>query len=115
MELHETRGPAAEGQTVATLVSVAGVWFLNPCRVVYTARPAEARRAAFAYGTLEGHIESGEERFEVSLDPESGRVYYGVTAFSRPALLMSRFAYPLVRKYQKRFAHSSAAALGAAV
>src|SRR5262249_16791244 len=29
-------GPVSQGQAVATELSLAGVWFVNPCRVVYT-------------------------------------------------------------------------------
>ena len=100
-------------QVVATLVSVLGVWFLNPCRVVYI--EDGENHFAFAYGTLEGHAESGEERFEISIDPESGAVVYRLEAFSRPALLASRLAYPLARRLQARFAKASGAALQAAI
>lgn len=100
-------------QVVATLVSVLGVWFLNPCRVVYLENGEH--HFAFAYGTLEGHAESGEERFEISIDPASGAVVYRLEAFSRPALLASRVAYPLARRLQARFAKASGAALQAAI
>jgi uncharacterized protein (UPF0548 family) len=35
-----------------------------PCRVIYTI--TEPRRKGFAYGTLPGHPESGEEAFTIS-------------------------------------------------
>ena len=69
---------------------------------------------AFAYGTLGGHAESGEERFRVPLDPPSERVVYEIAAFSRPAVLLSKLGYPLARRLQKRFAASSAQALARA-
>jgi len=106
-------GPVSQGQAVATEVSIAGVWFVNPCRVVYTEldRPD---RVAFGYGTLRGHAESGEEQFQVSFDPVTEEVRYQLAAFSRPALLASKLAYPLARRIQKRFATDSARALAQA-
>lgn len=112
VELHGASMPAHTGQAVATLVSVAGLWFLNPCRVVYTEFSDEASdQAAFAYGTLPGHVESGEERFEISHDPATGEVKYRILAFSRPGILLTRLGYPAVRAFQRRFARASAEAL----
>lgn len=42
-----------------------------PCRVVYVID--EANRQGFAYGTLDGHPESGEELFYVDYSPRTGR------------------------------------------
>jgi uncharacterized protein (UPF0548 family) len=106
-------GAVSQGQAVATVISIAGVWFVNPCRVVY----AELDRpdlVAFGYGTLRGHAESGEERFEVSFDPATEEVHYHLSAFSRPALLATKLAYPLARRVQSRFASASARALAQA-
>ena len=72
---------------------------------------AEENVAAFGYGTLAGHPESGEERFEVRFDPQTGAVSYEIQAFSRPALLLSRLGYPFARRVQRRFAEASARAL----
>ena len=69
---------------------------------------------AYAYGTLGGHAECGEERFRVSIDPTSEQVLYEIAAFSRPALLLSKLGYPFARRLQKRFALSSAHALARA-
>ena len=106
-------GPVSRDQAVATVISIAGVWFVNPCRVVYTEldRPD---RVAFGYGTLRGHAESGEERFEVSCDPVTQEVRYRLAAFSRPALLLSKLGYPLARRVQARFASASSRALAQA-
>ena len=43
-----------------------------PCRVVYVVD--EPDRRGFAYGTLPGHAESGEERFVVRYDPATDEV-----------------------------------------
>ena len=77
LEFHGASTPATTGQIVATLVSVAGVWFFNPCKVAYTEHPQGPRDSvAFAYGTLPGHDEYGGEQFEVSLDSDTGGVKY---------------------------------------
>ena len=47
LELHGATSPVHSGQIVATLVSLAGVWFLNPCRVVYT-ELSQVPRSRFA-------------------------------------------------------------------
>ncbi len=59
-----------------------------PCRVVYVLD--EADRRGFAYGTLAGHPESGEELFSVRYDPATDTVPAEVVAFSRPATWWSR-------------------------
>jgi uncharacterized protein (UPF0548 family) len=112
VELHGASTSAHAGQAVATLVSVAGLRFLNPCQVVYTENSdASSDCAAFAYGTLPGHVESGEERFEVSHDPATGEVKYRILAFSRPGILLTRLGYPATRLFQRRFARGSGDAL----
>ncbi len=113
LEFHGTRSVAAD-QVVATVASVAGVWFSNPCRVVYIDSTSDPNSVAYAYGTLRGHVECGEERFQLSFDPASGEVLYEITAFSRPAIWLSKLGYPLARRLQRRFAVSSAEALARA-
>jgi uncharacterized protein (UPF0548 family) len=112
LELHGAAPPVSEGQVVATLVSVGGLWFFNPCEVVYTAQSDDF--AEFAYGTLRGHPEQGEERFRVCLDPATQTVKYVIDAFSRPAIFLTRLGAPLARRMQLRFAKSSARALARA-
>src|SRR5262249_38834277 len=100
--------PVEPGQAVAMLGRVFGVWWLNACRIVYVIDElAPARRFGFAYGTLPGHVEAGEERFAVELHPDGG-VWYDLRAFSRPRYCwMTRLGYPLTRRMQKRFARDS--------
>ena len=119
LELHGARGPVHEGQVVATLTRVLGLWFLNPCRVVYREDVADGTdaavdEAAFAYGTLVDHVACGEERFTVRRDPASDEVVFEILAFSRPALLLTRLGHPWMRRVQKRFAADAAAALARA-
>jgi uncharacterized protein (UPF0548 family) len=70
-----------------------------PCRVVYVID--EPDRRGFAYGTLPGHAESGEELFAVRFDPVSERVYAEVAAFSRHGTWWSRLAGPVTSLLQR--------------
>ncbi|WP_080671550.1 DUF1990 domain-containing protein [Salinispora cortesiana] len=74
-----------------------GLLVQAPCRIIYTID--EDDRAGFAYGTLPGHPECGEEAFLVRRDG-GGRSYFEVRAFSRPASLAARIAGPLGRLAQ---------------
>ncbi|HVS00766.1 MAG TPA: DUF1990 domain-containing protein [Thermoanaerobaculia bacterium] len=65
------------------------------------------RRYGFAYGTLTGHGERGEERFTVEWNREDDSVWYELYAFSRPAHWLVKLGYPVTRWYQKRFARHS--------
>ena len=108
--------PAHEGQVVASIVRVLGLWLVNPCRVVYLEPPGEeSRRVRFAYGTLPGHVEAGEERFTVTFDEATGQVRYEIVAFSHPDPLIVRIGRPFARHMQRRFAAASAEALRRAV
>lgn len=70
-----------------------------PCRVVYVVD--EPDRRGFAYGTLPGHAESGEELFAVRFDPSDDSVHAEVSAFSRPGTWWSRLAGPVTSVLQR--------------
>jgi uncharacterized protein (UPF0548 family) len=70
-----------------------------PCRVVYVID--EPDRRGFAYGTLPGHPETGEELFAVRYDPADEAVYAEVTAFSRHGTWWSRLAGPITSLAQR--------------
>ena len=70
-----------------------------PCRVVYVVD--EADRRGFAYGTLPGHAESGEERFMVRYDPATEEVHAEVLAFSRHGTWWSRLGAPVTSVIQR--------------
>jgi uncharacterized protein (UPF0548 family) len=70
-----------------------------PCRVVYVVD--EPNRRGFAYGTLPGHAEKGEELFVVRYDPATDKVYADVTAFSRHATWWSRLGSPVTSMAQR--------------
>ncbi|MFF9065585.1 DUF1990 family protein [Streptomyces sp. NPDC014891] len=78
------------------------------CSVVWTAY--EDRRIGFAYGTLTGHPECGEESFMVHLEPD-GTVRFAVTAFSRPAVWYTRLGGPVVPLLQRAYARRLGAIL----
>lgn len=92
--------PVAEPGMVVMLSTRAGpIRIAAPCRVVYTV--AEPRRQGFAYGTLPGHPESGEEAFIIEHQPDD-TITFTITAFSRPATATARIAGPLGRLIQRR-------------
>jgi uncharacterized protein (UPF0548 family) len=104
--------PLAPGQTVAVVFRIFGLWSMCSARIVYAID--EPNRFGFAYGTLPGHVESGEEQFLIERT-DDGAVWYDVRAFSRPQHMLTKIGFPLVRCLQKRFVRQSAAAMRKAV
>jgi uncharacterized protein (UPF0548 family) len=70
-----------------------------PCRVVYVID--EENRRGFAYGTLPGHPESGEELFAVRYDPADDAVFAEIVAFSRHATWCSKAGGPITSMLQR--------------
>jgi uncharacterized protein (UPF0548 family) len=68
-----------------------------PVRVVYVIDEPDTR--GFAYGTLPGHPESGEESFTLRRHND-GMISFMITAFSRPARLFAKLAGPVGRRLQ---------------
>ncbi|HEY4246911.1 MAG TPA: DUF1990 domain-containing protein [Lacunisphaera sp.] len=107
--------PLVQGQVVAMLAHVYGGWWLNACRIVYTIdENGPVRRFGFAYGTLPGHVECGEERFSVEWLADD-TVWYDLRAFSRPRFWLVKLAKPLARGLQRSFAVDSQLAMQRAV
>ena len=104
--------PVEVGSVVGVLAYTLGIWSLSACRVVYTVD--EPNRFGFAYGTLPGHVERGEERFSVERD-DDGDIWYEIRAFSRPRHPLARLGYLWVRSLQRRFARDSMAVMQLAV
>jgi len=50
------------GEQVLVTARLLGMYWSNPARIVYTVN--EENRFGFAYGTLPGHLEQGEELFQ---------------------------------------------------
>ena len=84
---------------VALVLGGSRIGLVLPCRVVHVVD--EPRRRGFAYGTLPGHPEQGEESFMVSHEPD-GSVVLRISAFSRPGNALSRLCGPLARWVQDR-------------
>lgn len=108
--------PIEKGQVVGVLAGVFGLWCLNACRIVAVVDEAgSVSRYGFVYGTLPGHVASGEERFQVEWNRSDDTVWYDILAFSRPNHFLTRLGYPMVRKIQKKFARDSTAAMQLAI
>jgi uncharacterized protein (UPF0548 family) len=115
LELCWTNAAIEVGSTVGVLVRHYGFWSLNPCRIAYVFEEGvRVEKFGFAYGTLPGHGEIGEERFSVEFDRQDSSVWYDLYAFSRPGV-MARMGHPLARALQKKFARYSMAAMQRAV
>lgn len=71
-----------------------------PARVVYVID--EPHRKGFAYGTMTGHPENGEEAFIVERQ-DDGSVWLRIRAFSRPASPLWWMVYPVLRFTQEFF------------
>lgn len=90
-----------EIRTGATSLVTVGTTFAAlaaPCRIVGVVDGQT--RWGFAYGTLPGHPEQGEESFAVSLAPD-GAVHFEVEVFSRPADPLVRLSGPIGRGVQR--------------
>lgn len=87
---------AGVGSVVLLRAGLGPVSVRIPCRVVYLVD--EPDRRGFAYGTLPGHPESGEEMFV--LERRDDGVHLVVRAFSRPGTLPARLAGPVGRGVQ---------------
>ena len=112
VETFPRHAPVAVGTVVAVLIRHLGFWSLNGCRVLYSVGgPDDVARFGFAYGTLTNHAESGEELFEVFIDPRAEDVVYRIRATSWPQVTLARVGQPIVRVLQKRFRDQSAAAM----
>ncbi len=99
----ESEAPTASAGADVTVCLGPGRWAVRaPCRVVYTVESPTTR--GFAYGTLDGHAESGEELFVVTLDAD-GTVTLSVRAFSRPATWLTRLTGPGTRLVQRLVTH----------
>jgi uncharacterized protein (UPF0548 family) len=86
-------GPSSEPGTVVVLTAgLPRLGYDIPCRVVWAQTEGDVR--GFAYGTLPGHPESGEECFLVRLTP-AGDVVYEIRVFFRLASPMARLAGPV--------------------
>jgi uncharacterized protein (UPF0548 family) len=89
--------PPREGLTVFVGLGFGPARITARCRVVWTDEPG---RVGFAYGTLPGHPERGEESFVVTQD-DDGEVWFTVRAFSEQATWYSRIGAPVSAMVQR--------------
>jgi uncharacterized protein (UPF0548 family) len=88
-------GPAGEVGTVVVLTAgLPRFGYDIPCRVVWASTTGDER--GYAYGTLPGHPESGEECFTVRITA-SGDVVVSIRVFSRLATPAARLVPPVAR------------------
>lgn len=90
----------APGDTAELTLPLWVTGFTAPCRVIYVID--EPNRKGFAYGTLPGHPESGEEAFIVD-QTEDGSVWLTIRSFSRPSSWQWWVVYPFLRLAQEMF------------
>jgi uncharacterized protein (UPF0548 family) len=102
------------GDTVLLVIPFGPFGITAPVRVVYVVD--EPKRKGFAYGTLPGHPENGEESFVVD-QRNDGSVWITLRAFSRPSSRFWWSVYPVLRLaqefYTRRYLRALAGALDA--
>jgi len=97
------------GDTAQLVIPVVGpIVITAPARVVYLID--EPKRKGFAYGTLPGHPEDGEEAFIVS-QHEDESVWLTIRAFSRPSSRKWWAVYPALRIAQELYTRRYLSAL----
>jgi len=92
--------PIEVGDTVRLTIPFGPLRVHAPARIVYVVD--EPALAGFAYGTLPGHPESGEEAFLVELAAD-GVVSIVIRAFSRPANCFWWLGAPVLRVAQELY------------
>jgi uncharacterized protein (UPF0548 family) len=88
----------AEGSSVTLLIPFGPFRVPAAARVVYVVQ--EPRTVGFAYGTLPGHPENGEEAFIVE-HRDDDSVWIVIRAFSRPANPLWWLVSPVLRLAQE--------------
>jgi uncharacterized protein (UPF0548 family) len=113
LEAYPNDAPIRAGETVLVIARVGCLWWTNAARIVYVVDESDAAKPqfGFAYGTLPGHVETGEERFLIEWDRATDNVSFEIFAFSRPSHWLVRLNKRRARAMQKRFAAESAAAM----
>ena len=97
MHVFPADAPVRPGTVVVVTVGTPLIAVAAPCRVLAVVE--DPWRFGFAYGTLPGHPEQGEEAFVVRMG-DDGMVRFDITAFSRPGDPFTSMMGPLGRKVQ---------------
>ncbi len=105
------------GTMVAVICKAAGLWTVNPSRVLskFDSYTRGRHSFGFTYGTLPGHVACGEESFRVEWDTATDVVSYHIIAVSRPNHVLSWLGYPYTRMMQGRFRRLSGESIAARV
>jgi uncharacterized protein (UPF0548 family) len=90
--------PVEPDATIIAVTSVGPMQVVVACRVVAVFKSPDS--FGFAYGTLSGHPECGEESFVV--ERRDGATFFTVSAFSKPVDPLARLAGPIGRVVQRR-------------
>ena len=85
------------GQSLIVMIGTSAVSIAAPCRIVKVVD--EDCIFGFAYGTLPGHPENGEESFVIRLSP-SGTVNFEIRSFSRAQGILVKLSGPIARLIQ---------------
>jgi uncharacterized protein (UPF0548 family) len=99
MSVHPASAPIRSSATVVLTLG-RPVALAVPCRIVGVIE--EPARWGFAYGTLPGHPEEGEESFVVTM-ADSGEVRFEICAFSRPTNAVVRLSRPAAVMMQEGY------------
>jgi uncharacterized protein (UPF0548 family) len=114
--LFPANAPVVQSEIVSIIVNHGFCWSINPCRIVYVLEESgKIERYGFAFGTLPGHSEEGEERFTVEWHHQDDSVWYELLAFARPHHILAKIGFPFVRLFQQKFAEDSGRAMLEAV
>jgi uncharacterized protein (UPF0548 family) len=111
--LYPPNAPIAAQEVVCVVANHHVCWSLNPCRIVYVleGEAGTIRRYGFAFGTLPGHSEEGEERFTVEWRQEDDSVWYELLSFARPHHFLAKIGTLFVEPLKQRFAAQSQRAM----
>ena len=108
VKIYPQAPPVRLGESLILELGPGVISMAAPCRIVHIIE--EPNRFGFAYGTLPGHPECGEESFVVS-QLTTGRVVFEVSGFSRPGSSMVRLSGPIARSIQTSATNSYLRAL----
>jgi uncharacterized protein (UPF0548 family) len=109
---HPTDAPLEVGTTLLVVAAVGPFEMAVPDRIV--AVVDEPTRFGFAYGSLVGHAEAGEELF-LAEQTSPGRLRLTVRVQARPATVLARIGGPVVTVLQRVAARRYLAAWAAAI
>jgi uncharacterized protein (UPF0548 family) len=102
LRVEASDAPLRQDTVVLMRLGVGPASLRIPCRVVYVINETELR--GFAYGTLPGHPEAGEERFMLHHHPD-GSIGLTISAFSRSASRLAKLGGPVSRTFQGLMTH----------